>query len=225
MERSTFLCQSFKEQIRRRETRRIKRVRRRMERAEVATVMKNGSPVPQWGRPACFSRHRPSPRKAPPLHHSGWPKRWHRPRQPLDPPQTNSVHPCTYCIGAAKLCLLTFFFFNCRLSLDSRSHDQLFFTSFFLNALLSVDAFGCFIFLLPVFSFLKLAFGSCFANNRHAFVLFFVLNGFGGDDSAQRSIPGCYSRGQNVIFYFIFFTNCKWLPTLFDRSCSNQWNI
>lgn len=50
-------------------------------------------------------------RKAPP--HSGWPKLWHRPRQPLDTrsPPPNSVQLCTYCIGAAKLCLLIFFVF------------------------------------------------------------------------------------------------------------------
>lgn len=76
-----------------------------------------------------------------------------------------------------------------------------FYLIFLSFMLCSVDAFACFIFLSLVFSFLKLAFWSCFANNRHAFVLFFVLNGVGGDDSAQRAAPGRYSRGQNVIFF------------------------
>lgn len=62
-----------------------------------------------------------------------------------------------------------------------------------LLMLLLVLSFSC-------WSFLKLEIWSCFANNRHAFVLFFVLNGIGGDGSAQRSTPGRYSRGQNVIF-------------------------
>lgn len=132
---------------------------------------------------------------------SGWPKHERLPRQPFDtrsPPQcpppttTTSFQPCTYCISAAKLCLRIFF--NRRLSLDTWSHDKLFLPLFFFLLLMLCSLFmhfACFIFLLLVFSFLKLAFWSCFANNRHAFVLFFVLNGVGGDDSAHRSTLGC----------------------------------
>lgn len=135
------------------------------------------------GRLALLCRHRPSPAfsKEHLLTLVGQ-KLWRRPRQPLDtrspstaphqrPQLCSAVYILHWCCKAL-LAYLFFFLFNRRLSLDSRSHDQLFLPHFSLfYALLSVDA--CFIFLLLVFSFLKLAFWSCFANNRHAFVLFF----------------------------------------------------
>lgn len=171
MERSAFLCELFyfKEQISRQETRRIKPMRRRMERVEVSTVTKNGSPV-LWcplvmrGWPALFCRHRPSlalSQKTPPHslagQNSGVAHANHLTPAPL-PTTPTSVQPCSYHIGAAKLCSLIVFFFNCRLSLDSRSHDQLFLPHFaFFYAWLSVDAFACLIIFLLVFSFLKRA--------------------------------------------------------------------
>lgn len=109
------------------------------------------------------------------------------PTVPPPPPPCSAVYIPYQCCKA----LLAFYFFNRRPSVEARSHDKPFLPLFFLNALLSVHAFACFIFLLLVFSFLKLAFWSCFANNRHAFVLFFVLKGVGGDDSAQRSTLSC----------------------------------
>lgn len=78
----------------------------------------------------------------------------------------------------------------------------LFFSSSFY-ALLSVHGFASLNFRLLVFSFLKLEFWSCFANNRHAFVLFFVLNGVGADDSAQRSTLGCWRvPGDKMLLFF-----------------------
>lgn len=67
---------------------------------------------------------------------------------PLHPHDCSAVYILYRCCKALHI-----FFFNCRLSLDSRSHDQLFLPHFaFFYALLSFDAFACFIFLLLVFS-------------------------------------------------------------------------
>lgn len=134
-----------------------------------------------WRSSAAIGRLRPSPRSTSSIwlaKNSGVAHANHLtpapppPRPPQRPQLCSAVYILHWCCKALLAYLFFIFFFNRRLSLDSRSHDQLFLPHFSLfYALLSVDA--CFIFLLLVFSFLKLAFWSCFANNRHAFVLFF----------------------------------------------------
>lgn len=145
--------------------------------------------VAAWGRPssAFTKKHPPPPRHRLTLWVAKTPASLTPTAGPPTPlhraPALYILHPCA--------CLL---FFNRRPSLDTRSHDDLFLPLFFFFFLcFALQSCICFfeLSLSLVFSFLKLAFWSCFANNRHAFVLFFVLNGVGSDDSAQRSTLGC----------------------------------
>lgn len=100
--------------------------RRRMNRAEAR--MENGSPVRDVGS-VVFGVHQKAPLFifAPPH-----PLIWRPPRQPLDahsPPQCPTPHHVhTASVLRSLACLL---FFNCRPSLDTPSHDELFLPHFF----------------------------------------------------------------------------------------------